>query len=156
ARAAPRPTSRPRRRARPPPGRKRRSIRRGLPLVSRDGGSPPEMEVRHENDLHPGGGGRHRRFAGARADGAQGPSAAPAGGAVRRPVWRPQTIHRSRPQHPVRDDAPTAMAQGGLTRAYWRRRKEDDPMSRATAVLQPGVPVTIAPGGNISFEIEAG
>jgi uncharacterized protein len=29
-------------------------------------------------------------------------------------------------------------------------------MSRATAVLQPGVPVTIAPGGNISFEIEAG
>jgi uncharacterized protein YcgI (DUF1989 family) len=29
-------------------------------------------------------------------------------------------------------------------------------MSRATAVLQPGLPATIAPGGNISFEIEAG
>src|SRR4029077_19039238 len=29
-------------------------------------------------------------------------------------------------------------------------------MSRATAVLQPGVPVTRAPAGNISFEIEAG
>jgi uncharacterized protein YcgI (DUF1989 family) len=29
-------------------------------------------------------------------------------------------------------------------------------MSRATAVLQPGLPATITPGGNISFEIEAG
>jgi hypothetical protein len=29
-------------------------------------------------------------------------------------------------------------------------------MSRATAVLAPGKPVTLAPGGNISFEIEAG
>ena len=29
-------------------------------------------------------------------------------------------------------------------------------MSRATAVLQPGVPVTLAPAGNISFEIEDG
>ena len=29
-------------------------------------------------------------------------------------------------------------------------------MSRATAVLHPGVPVTLAPAGNISFEIEAG
>src|SRR5919108_5397391 len=29
-------------------------------------------------------------------------------------------------------------------------------MSRATAVLSPGVPVTLAPAGNISFEIEAG
>ena len=29
-------------------------------------------------------------------------------------------------------------------------------MNRATAVLHPGVPVTLAPGGNISFEIEAG
>jgi uncharacterized protein YcgI (DUF1989 family) len=29
-------------------------------------------------------------------------------------------------------------------------------MTRATAVLQPGVPVTLAPAGNVSFEIEAG
>src|SRR3981189_824147 len=29
-------------------------------------------------------------------------------------------------------------------------------MSRATAVLKPGEPVTLAPAGNISFEIEAG
>ena len=29
-------------------------------------------------------------------------------------------------------------------------------MTRATAVLTPGVPVTIAPAGNISFEIEPG
>jgi uncharacterized protein YcgI (DUF1989 family) len=29
-------------------------------------------------------------------------------------------------------------------------------MSRATHVLQPGEPVTLAPAGNISFEIEAG
>jgi len=29
-------------------------------------------------------------------------------------------------------------------------------MTRATAVLTPGIPVTIAPAGNISFEIEAG
>jgi uncharacterized protein YcgI (DUF1989 family) len=29
-------------------------------------------------------------------------------------------------------------------------------MSRATTVLQPGQPVTLAPAGNISFEIEAG
>ena len=29
-------------------------------------------------------------------------------------------------------------------------------MSKATAVLQPGVPVTLAPAGNISFEIETG
>ena len=29
-------------------------------------------------------------------------------------------------------------------------------MSRATHVLQPGQPVTLAPAGNISFEIEAG
>jgi uncharacterized protein YcgI (DUF1989 family) len=29
-------------------------------------------------------------------------------------------------------------------------------MSKATAVLKPGVPVTLAPAGNISFEIEAG
>src|SRR4029077_2810613 len=29
-------------------------------------------------------------------------------------------------------------------------------MSRATAVLTPGKPVTLAPAGNISFEIEAG
>ena len=29
-------------------------------------------------------------------------------------------------------------------------------MSRASAVLHPGEPVTLAPGGNISFEIEAG
>jgi uncharacterized protein YcgI (DUF1989 family) len=29
-------------------------------------------------------------------------------------------------------------------------------MSRATAVLTPGEPVTLAPAGNISFEIEAG
>jgi uncharacterized protein YcgI (DUF1989 family) len=29
-------------------------------------------------------------------------------------------------------------------------------MTRATAVLSPGVPVTLAPAGNISFEIEAG
>jgi uncharacterized protein YcgI (DUF1989 family) len=29
-------------------------------------------------------------------------------------------------------------------------------MSRASAVLQPGVPVTLAPAGNISFEIDAG
>jgi uncharacterized protein YcgI (DUF1989 family) len=29
-------------------------------------------------------------------------------------------------------------------------------MSAATAVLNPGVPVTLAPAGNISFEIEAG
>jgi uncharacterized protein len=29
-------------------------------------------------------------------------------------------------------------------------------MSRATAILQPGVPVTLAPAGMISFEIEAG
>jgi uncharacterized protein YcgI (DUF1989 family) len=29
-------------------------------------------------------------------------------------------------------------------------------MTRATNVLQPGVPVTMAPGGYISFEIEAG
>src|ERR1700680_1080229 len=29
-------------------------------------------------------------------------------------------------------------------------------MSRATAVLNPGVPVTLAPAGNISFEIEPG
>lgn len=29
-------------------------------------------------------------------------------------------------------------------------------MSRATAVLKPGEPVTLAPGGNISFEIETG
>jgi uncharacterized protein len=29
-------------------------------------------------------------------------------------------------------------------------------MSRATHVLKPGVPVTLAPAGNISFEIEAG
>src|SRR3977135_3383134 len=29
-------------------------------------------------------------------------------------------------------------------------------MSRATAVLQPGVPVTLAAAGNISFEIDAG
>src|SRR5215475_7185743 len=43
-----------------------------------------------------------------------------------------------------------------MTRAYWGRREEDDPMSRATAVLQLSVPMTIAPGGNISFEIEAG
>jgi hypothetical protein len=29
-------------------------------------------------------------------------------------------------------------------------------MTKATAVLQPGVPVTLAPAGNISFEIETG
>jgi len=29
-------------------------------------------------------------------------------------------------------------------------------MSGATVVLQPGVPVTVPPGGNISFEIESG
>jgi uncharacterized protein YcgI (DUF1989 family) len=29
-------------------------------------------------------------------------------------------------------------------------------MSKATAVLQPGVPVTLPPAGNISFEIETG
>ena len=29
-------------------------------------------------------------------------------------------------------------------------------MNRATAVLKPGEPVTLAPAGNISFEIEAG
>ncbi len=29
-------------------------------------------------------------------------------------------------------------------------------MSRANAVLHPGVPITIAPAGNISFEIETG
>ena len=29
-------------------------------------------------------------------------------------------------------------------------------MSKATAVLKPGVPVTLAPAGNISFEIETG
>ena len=29
-------------------------------------------------------------------------------------------------------------------------------MNRATATLQPGVPVTLAPAGHISFEIEAG
>ena len=29
-------------------------------------------------------------------------------------------------------------------------------MSRATAVLKPGVPVTVAPAGHISFEIETG
>jgi len=29
-------------------------------------------------------------------------------------------------------------------------------MSKATAVLQPGVPVTLTPAGNISFEIETG
>jgi uncharacterized protein YcgI (DUF1989 family) len=29
-------------------------------------------------------------------------------------------------------------------------------MTRATAVLAPGTPITIAPGGNISFEIESG
>src|SRR5215472_17311346 len=29
-------------------------------------------------------------------------------------------------------------------------------MTRATAVLTPGVPVTLAPAGNISFEIDAG
>ena len=29
-------------------------------------------------------------------------------------------------------------------------------MSKATSVLTPGVPVTLAPAGNISFEIEAG
>jgi uncharacterized protein YcgI (DUF1989 family) len=29
-------------------------------------------------------------------------------------------------------------------------------MSRATAVLQPGVPFTLAPAGNVSFEIETG
>src|SRR5258708_2861115 len=29
-------------------------------------------------------------------------------------------------------------------------------MSRATAVLKPGEPVTLAPAGNISFEIDAG
>src|SRR5262249_56035884 len=29
-------------------------------------------------------------------------------------------------------------------------------MSKTTAVLQPGVPVTLAPAGNISFEIETG
>ena len=29
-------------------------------------------------------------------------------------------------------------------------------MSHATAVLKPGEPVTLAPAGNISFEIEAG
>ena len=29
-------------------------------------------------------------------------------------------------------------------------------MNRATAVLHPGVPVTLAPAGNISFEIDAG
>jgi hypothetical protein len=29
-------------------------------------------------------------------------------------------------------------------------------MSKATAVLQPGVPVTLIPAGNISFEIETG
>jgi uncharacterized protein YcgI (DUF1989 family) len=29
-------------------------------------------------------------------------------------------------------------------------------MSRASAVLHPGVPVVLAPAGNISFEIEAG
>ena len=29
-------------------------------------------------------------------------------------------------------------------------------MSRASAVLHPGVPITIAPAGNISFEIETG
>ena len=29
-------------------------------------------------------------------------------------------------------------------------------MSQATAVLEPGEPVTLAPAGNISFEIEAG
>jgi len=29
-------------------------------------------------------------------------------------------------------------------------------MTRATAVLRPGEPVTLAPAGNISFEIEDG
>ena len=29
-------------------------------------------------------------------------------------------------------------------------------MNRATATLSPGVPVTLAPAGNISFEIDAG
>jgi len=29
-------------------------------------------------------------------------------------------------------------------------------MTRATAVLAPGTPITIPPGGNISFEIESG
>src|SRR5271154_3682249 len=29
-------------------------------------------------------------------------------------------------------------------------------MTKATAVLRPGVPATLAPGGNISFEIAAG
>jgi hypothetical protein len=29
-------------------------------------------------------------------------------------------------------------------------------MTRATAVLEPGKPVTLAPAGHISFEMEAG
>ena len=33
---------------------------------------------------------------------------------------------------------------------------EDAPMSKATAVLKPGEPVTLPPAGNISFEIEPG
>jgi uncharacterized protein len=43
-----------------------------------------------------------------------------------------------------------------VTRPDARGEKDIPRMTRATAVLSPGVPVTLAPAGNISFEIEAG
>jgi hypothetical protein len=33
--------------------------------------------------------------------------------------YGPHKRYKSRPQHPVRDDAAAAVAQGGMTRAYW-------------------------------------
>jgi len=43
-----------------------------------------------------------------------------------------------------------------VTRPDARGEKDIPRMTRATAILSPGVPVTLAPAGNISFEIEAG
>ena len=54
---------------------------------------------------------------GFRAVGKQGAKATFSAAVIVRCLWRPQTLHRPRPEHSVRDDAAAELAQRRVTHA---------------------------------------
>jgi hypothetical protein len=74
-------------------------------------------EAGHAKDLRHCGSDGRCRFAGFRAVGKQGAKATLSAAVIVRCLWRPETVHRPRPEHSVRDDAAAELEQRRVTHA---------------------------------------